>query len=414
MSAKTVGDATPQKKYKWRWPIYGALAGVLIFAFHLAFGPRSSPFDRLEGVRLYFAVLAVLGAGALLGVVIGFIVGALCDFNRLTPGEEVAARSIVSEQQKNAKARFNNVIARHWRGELPLWVSYWVIVFLPPFILGLLSSDPSNALKTRLSNSPPGITWYTLAVIFAVLIWQMVGAWRSARRYNAVRRELGRRAPFGVLAQLFLITVAVVSIGAGVSAGVSQFNAGTPYTIRVMQNGTEAEISGAFNEGVASDFWKILSASPQIKIVHLHSVGGFAVEGEKLFKLIREKRLDTYVSSTCMSACTFAFAGGRERFLAKGATLGFHKTDTAEGPLDRGLVNIYWQAGFEPTFINRAASAPYKDMWRPSAEVLLQARVITAVVDRSRFAPSSRDNMSEEIANILCKVLQFVNRPRQN
>jgi len=92
-----------------------------------------------------------------------------------------------------------------------------------------------------------------------------------------------------------------------------------------MRDGTEAEISGGFKYGLTDDFSKILLASRQIKVVHLDSVGGRLGEGEKLFKLIRERGLTTYVSSKCMSACTLAFAGGRERYLLKSASLGFHK-----------------------------------------------------------------------------------------
>jgi hypothetical protein len=46
------------------------------------------------------------------------------------------------------------------------------------------------------------------------------------------------------------------------------------YSIRIMRNGTEAEIYGGFKYGLTDDFLKILRASPQIKIVHLNSVGG--------------------------------------------------------------------------------------------------------------------------------------------
>jgi hypothetical protein len=90
------------------------------------------------------------------------------------------------------------------------------------------------------------------------------------------------------------------------------------YSIRVMRNGTEAEIAGGFKYGLTSDFLKILSASRQIRIVHLDSLGGRIAEAISLNKVIRSRGLDTYVSSNCMSACTIAFAGGTRRILKGG------------------------------------------------------------------------------------------------
>src|SRR5262249_44697033 len=61
------------------------------------------------------------------------------------------------------------------------------------------------------------------------------------------------------------------------------------YSIRVMRDGTEAEIVGGFKFGLTEDFVKILSASRQISVVHLDSIGGRLGEGEKMFKLIRDR-----------------------------------------------------------------------------------------------------------------------------
>ena len=96
------------------------------------------------------------------------------------------------------------------------------------------------------------------------------------------------------------------------------------YSIRVMRNGTEAEITGGFKYGLSDDFSKILKASRQIKVVHLNSIGGRVGEAIKLGDVLRAQGVDTYVSLGCYSACTIAFAAGRNRFLRKGAALGFH------------------------------------------------------------------------------------------
>jgi hypothetical protein len=116
--------------------------------------------------------------------------------------------------------------------------------------------------------------------------------------------------------------------------------------------------------------------------------------------LIRSRALNTYVSSQCLSACTMAFAGGRERYLREGAVLGFHK-GAFPGINDKGLDQlqkaIFVRAGFDAGFIAKALSTPNSDMYQPDSSVLLSAHVITAVTDGSQFALSGIGaNVSKE------------------
>ena len=143
-----------------------------------------------------------------------------------------------------------------------------------------------------------------------------------------------------------------------------------------MRDGTEAEIVGGFKFGLTEDFKKVLAASRQIKVVHLDSVGGRAGEGRMLYELIRDRGLSTYVSSKCMSACTVAFAAGRERAsFGEVHPLDFiegHSPGTKERELDSAQADIFRKAGFDAKFIQTAMSTPHKDMWKPSEDVLLE------------------------------------------
>jgi hypothetical protein len=259
------------------------------------------------------------------------------------------------------------------------------------------------------------VSW---ACILALACWQLVGIWRSAQRYKAVRRQLGRSGFWGGLAQVAVILGILSSIGTILRDGAPQIietwriafqnDPKIPdYSIRVMHNGTEAEIVGGLKYGLADDFAKILSASRQVKVVHLDSLGGRLGEGEKLYELIRSRGLNTYVSSKCMSACTMAFAGGRERYLRRGAVLGFHKgafPGANDGGLDQLQKAIFARAGFDAGFITKALSTPNSDMYRPESSVLLSAHVITTVTDGSQFAFSgmgteiSKDRLAASVA----------------
>jgi hypothetical protein len=106
--------------------------------------------------------------------------------------------------------------------------------------------------------------------------------------------------------------------------------------------------------------------------------------------LIRDKGLDTYVEEKCLSACTLAFVGGRQRLLRKGAVLGFHRGAFAgEDDVDDGSGtqrDVFSAAGIENRFINIALSTKNKDMWRPSEPELVSAGVVTKITTGDEFA----------------------------
>ena len=215
----------------------------------------------------------------------------------------------------------------------PLWVSYWVINFIGNLCLVAIPILIAAVFASSSGYYPISIFLTILATWVCTLVvggWQLVGTWRSAIRYSSTREQQGRRTFWGTLAQLAVVFGVLASIGTIVRQAVPQVieswrvafqnDPDIPaYSIRVMRDGTEVEIVGGLKYGLTDDFVKILGASRGVKVVHLNSIGGRLGEGKKLFETIRSRGLTTYVSSKCLSACTLAFAGGRERYLRKGA-----------------------------------------------------------------------------------------------
>jgi hypothetical protein len=107
-------------------------------------------------------------------------------------------------------SRSDSFLTKNWRGELPLWISYWIIgvvgsivlVFLVIVIasissaLSLSAYNPSALLATLVA------TWI-LILLFAT--WQFVGVWRSASRYTQERERIGKRALWGGLAKAAVV-----------------------------------------------------------------------------------------------------------------------------------------------------------------------------------------------------------------
>ncbi len=105
-------------------------------------------------------------------------------------GEPALERPPRSERQ--------NFIAQNWRGDYPLWVSYWIIGFTGNlFALAIIAvASPF----TKGAFHPSGIlTFFLLLWTFLTLfsIWQCVGIWRSADEGlpNAWQSDEKRRGP---------------------------------------------------------------------------------------------------------------------------------------------------------------------------------------------------------------------------
>jgi hypothetical protein len=304
--------------------------------------------------------------------------------------------------------RHTNFIARYWRGEYSLGVSYWCFVILGNMAAGVVLVGLGAGFQAGAAYQPLEIFAYIAAIwLFSMtlVVWQTVGVWRSANRHRVRRHSIGKRAGWAVAAKIAVALGVLSSLGAFVRAGWPQLDEAArmaflddpsvpPYAIRVMRNGTEAEITGGFKYGLTDEFSKMLHASHAIRVVHLDSIGGRVGEAVKLNELLRSQGLDTYVSSGCYSACTIAFAAGRRRILRDGAVLGFHAPTfpaMSKDDMDTALLRqrrVFTEAGFDKSFIDKALATPNSDMWKPSVDTLTAAHVITGLSDGTDFAIS--------------------------
>jgi GYF domain 2 len=407
-------NATPAKlpRVKGRWALYGLGVGIVLVALAavLSGGPLARYIDwSTNSVANNVAIMAV---GVVSITFYFFLAGLIADiFSRpkKTQGNAVphSALDDLASPEHRANHRFNNFIARNWRGEYPLWVSYWIVgigtnvaAVAIPLLLALLIR-PQNGFWPIANFAFFASMW---AIIALALVWQCVGVWRSANVRIAERAALGKGAPWAGLAKFVILIAVLQNIGTFIRVGVPQLSESVSvafmndpdipdYTIHLLNGGTEIEVIGGIKYGLAEEFKKVLKASRQVRVVHLDSVGGRLGEGAALNAVIKENGLTTFVATKCMSACTLAFAGGKQRILKKGAVLGFHRgafggedqVDDHQGGLER---RIFLEAGFSRSFIDKALSTPNKEMWTPPASELLAQGVITSVNDGEAFAIS--------------------------
>jgi len=305
----------------------------------------------------------------------------------------------------SAMSRKSFYLLRHWRGQLGLGVSFW-INFLLLFVIAIFSMTLLGAMLGI--ETEPGAARLAIIAAFlavaALFIWQAVGVWRSGSRRI---REGGSRWPTylarGVLACAALVlalkwsaTLPHLDRLAELEAGIDNElieNEGDPLTVTV--DAQTAHVSGHIIWGADRQLAALLDSHPEVEVVELSSKGGRIGPSLRLGRLIAARGMSTYVSELCGSACILAFVAGNERLLRRGANLGFHapasyldpnKTTTATDDTrlqqQIAIMNKYYRdAGVSQSFLDQVMKTPLADAWYPSERELIDAGVVTRVVE---------------------------------
>ncbi len=301
------------------------------------------------------------------------------------------------------KSKFDwNFISRHWRGEYSLGRSIFInsVLLNIPLFMGAI-----NLLTFVGADGSPNLRLMALTAITAfvvgVLIWQIVGIWRSIRG----AKERGAWLITRIAAGLFLLVpVALIVLeGLGYQSGYESLRAietgldnggRAAYSLQVDQN--VLVFNGPVTWPLIEDFRGQLEQNPQINTILLRSPGGDTTASRRINDILRAKGVTTVVTDVCASACTVIFAAGRERVAGPNAQIGFHAA--AIIAMDEMMTRImnaftlqhdelnaqyYRQAGFAEDFILRAITTPSVDLWVPTIEQLVQAGVVTRVLPRN-------------------------------
>jgi hypothetical protein len=146
-----------------------------------------------------------------------------------------------------------------------------------------------------------------------------------------------------------------------------------PYQIRVLSHGTVLELSGSFSWAVPQNFQAVLASAPGVRIVRLESPGGLVLPALQVAAIIQQRGLDTYVGRLCASACTVAFLGGHQRWLASDARLGFHQAHAPGASPEQAsayLQAAYGKFAVPPPFVARVLRTPPMELWYPTQQEL--------------------------------------------
>lgn len=307
-------------------------------------------------------------------------------FDRETPNQEAPP------VQVTASTKRTNYFVRHWRGDLSLGLSYWVNGVLGTWFVALLGTIVGSGavLDVTPLTLTAALSLFLFAAAIVVSVWQFVGIWRSASNHVS-RGGTGAWATVAkVMVVLGLLKCVVLVYRTYIPQSVEMASiltgdAQTPsYKIRVLPGGTEVVFSGGVRAGCAKELERVLSTATQAKVLHIESPGGRINEARRMVQLVRQHGLITYTSKYCFSAATLVLMSGKERVMAPGAEIGFHRgtlpgaTAGQRFVMDSLLRETMRSEGVSDEFTERVLATPSTDVWYPTFEEMREAGVLSS------------------------------------
>jgi len=292
-------------------------------------------------------------------------------------------------------------ISAHWRGDQSLAWSFWVnlVAIRAAIIITQIVFTPAE--QGGFHSIAPWVWALVLVLHGIVFVWQVVGVLRSAEVHL---RDTGSQA--GVWgAQIAL--VAFFWLTASYSLEALRLTLAPPvvldhlakmdrehaskYALTVSNDRRVLSIVGSIELGITRNTEALVKKTPDLKLVILESDGGNVFEARGLARVFRENNLDTHVETSCSSACSLAFIGGKHRTITPRGRIGFHQyrfdssisiiaADPAEEQQrDRELFSVN---GVSEAFLEKMFQSRSAEMWFPNASELLEASVIQEVSER--------------------------------
>jgi hypothetical protein len=156
-----------------------------------------------------------------------------------------------------------------------------------------------------------------------------------------------------------ILIIALTVAGLGTSSGMEISR------VTGCAGGDVLRLRGDIKDGDYVKFRSYFADQRRIVGLDLDSPGGSLNEGSRIAILTRQKRLSTYVSKECDSACAFIFLMGGKRYIAKGAKIGVHAVGNDDGSEDRGAIRdtiqfarLFAKLGIPSSTIGKMVATP--------------------------------------------------------
>lgn len=292
--------------------------------------------------------------------------------------------------------------ARHWRGLLPLGVSFWRNGMLTFVAMNVFGHGFNFAYQHWIRTATLGYVILTASLaltllLFGVRVWANIGVWRSAGQHRARGgRALwvwAARIAVGLLACDDLANV-VVRTGVPAYALTQAARGEGPrmaaLSLTLSADGATLSVAGDLGAGSRAQLERALRTAPHVTSVRLASHGGREYEAIEAAKLIHTRQLGTRVDDYCESACTMLFVAGRRREVGPRGSLAFHKPIVGTSfEVDYGMNDMLeglQAVGASTALLTHLRGLRDHEVWRPTRTELTQYNLTTTPVVSLRQA----------------------------
>lgn len=279
-------------------------------------------------------------------------------------------------------------LRRHWRGELPLaaaviisgaliWAAVQLIMWLERRVFPI----------TEQPHVASALWMIQMVVLLAGAVWWGRGVQRAAIRHVDVGGSVlvALAAGLAGLAAFFWAAAFWWFSARHIAPEIWATLAGTtqPATVSVDATSADLLVRGDLEFGSARALRMALDASPGTRVVRIESRGGRVKEGVAMGLLLRDRGVDTLVSTECSSACVTAFAGGARRLITADAKLGLHSAGgagaTAQSVAEANRESDAFIAsrGVDLRVLEKGSAVANSAIWFPPPWVLLASGLAT-------------------------------------
>ena len=285
--------------------------------------------------------------------------------------------------------------ARHWRGELPLWLAFWVNGVILWLLRDFVDAGWSPIRWITSQDMDRLVVAPLYAVLyFALTLWSLHGIGRAlvvarARRTpgigHMVMRMLTLYQRVSMWMFLFVSVLVIWNTITPVRIGDTEY----VYTLDRPWYGA-IRVKGPITFGMPGDLRAAIEADPDIHTLIFNSPGGMYDEALLIRDLVIANKLNVEVEHQCNSACTLVLVAASKGVLQEGANVGFHRISLGDQATTflNSLVFAKWlvddtnllkEHGVPTPFVRRAHNTPFDELWLPSVRELVDAGYVDEV-----------------------------------
>ncbi len=181
-----------------------------------------------------------------------------------------------------------NYFKRHWRGELPLAISFWINFIMVNLLIQLIITWYNDTCPIK---NPVTAARVTIIVhvfrYFIVYPWQIIGAWRSCIHHiSKYGKYFWSRIVQALVVIGVIATCGIISSSWPLYEGFYKIgfmkDKYADYTLKMVKDNSIIHLQGGLGFGVSRDVRDLLERYPFVDGIILDTSGGRIYEGREL------------------------------------------------------------------------------------------------------------------------------------